>query len=358
VRAIKAYLKKEFIDLVRTKMIFLVYIFPALVLLLFGGGIKLSVNHIRTVIVDYDNSKISKDIAQKYVASKYFDVKFLNNENKAFKLLKNGKKDLLIIFPQNFSKNLIKDKAEVGIFVDGAFPFRGLMIENYAKGVFLSLIPNKIKLDYRFLYNPSLRDENSIVPGVIGLALLIAPAILAALLIVKEKERGTIFNFYSSKVSKTSFIIAKLLPPFLLHFVNVFILFLIAVYVFDVPFRGSFLLYVIASIFYLAISVGIGLLVSIITSTQIAALILTILITLIPGFLYSGIIMPISSMTGEAYIEAHLFPVMYYNHLIYDAFLGGEGFNSLLNLKYLFILFLYAIFLILIGSLLLRKGER
>jgi ABC-type multidrug transport system permease subunit len=98
--------------------------------------------------------------------------------------------------------------------------------------------------------------------------------------------------------------------------------------------------------------------VSVITKTQIVALVLIVIITIIPGFLYSGILMPISSMSGASFIEAHVFPVMYYNHIIYDTFLINKGFASLINVKYLFILFFYGIFLILLGSFLLKKELR
>jgi len=140
-----------------------------------------------------------------------------------------------------------------------------------------------------------MRDEDAIVPGLIGLILLVAPAILSALLIVKEKEEGTIFNFYSSPIRKSEFIVAKLVPPLILHSLNIFILFLWATWLFEVPFRGSFLLYWVAAQIYILISLGVGLLVSIITRTQIVAIVLTIIITIIPGFLYSGMLMPISS---------------------------------------------------------------
>jgi ABC-type multidrug transport system permease subunit len=206
------------------------------------------------------------------------------------------------------------------------------------------------------LFNESLRDENAIIPGVIGLVLLIAPAILAALVIVKEKEQGTIFNFYSAPITKSEFLIAKLTPPFLFHSLNVFILFIWAVYYFHVPFRGSFLLFFVASEIFVFISVGIGLLVSVFTSTQIAALILSVIITVVPGFLYSGILMPISSMDKVSQLEARSFPIMYYNHISYDSFLVGQGFSSALNWEYLGILIIYGFVLFALGALLLKKA--
>lgn len=215
-----------------------------------------------------------------------------------------------------------------------------------------------IRLNPRTLFNQAMRDEDAIVPGLIGLVLLIAPAILAALLIVKEKERGTIFNFYASPISRGEFIAAKLIPVFLLHSLNIFILFLWVVYLFEVPFRGSFLLYWGASELYLIISISIGILISVITRTQIVAMVLTIIITIIPGFLYSGIIMPISSMSGMSQIEAHMFPVMYYNHILYDIFLVGQGISSDKTEIYLAVLAVYAAVLAVLGTLLLRKELR
>ncbi|GAB6074901.1 ABC transporter permease [Nautilia lithotrophica] len=363
VGVIKAYLKKEFIDLVRSKMIIMVYLMPTLITLLFGYGLKMEITHARTIIIDKDNTKLSNEIVKSFTHSKYFDTKLLNiSDNAALKLVKQNKADLFIIIPHNFERNLIHSKnAEVGVFIDGSFPLRATTLEGYVNGMFINIlekngIETPVKINQRNLFNESMRDENAIIPGVIGLALLIAPSILAALLIVKEKELGTIFNFYSTPLKKSEFLIAKLTPPFILHSLNAIILLLWAVYWFDLPFKGSFWLYILASELYILVSVGIGLLVSIVTSTQVAALVLSVIITVIPGFLYSGIMMPISSMTGESYIEAHMFPVMYYNHIIYDTFLVGNGFDSLLNIKYLLILFFYAVMLLSIGSLLLKKA--
>jgi len=203
-----------------------------------------------------------------------------------------------------------------------------------------------------------MRDENAIVPGLIGLVLLVAPAILAALLIVKEKETGTIFNFYASPLSKSEFLLAKLLPVFLLHSLNIFILFVIARYLFDVPFRGSFLLYWFSSELYILISLSIGMLISVVTNKQIVAVVLTVMVTIIPGFLYSGMLMPISSMVGGSYIEAHSFPVMYYTHILYDTFLIGQGLASEKILMYLLILGGFFIGFFSMGILLLKKEMR
>ncbi len=364
--AIKAYLYKEIKELIKSKLIILVYLIPIMIIVLFGYGIRMEVTHARTVIIDKDNTKLSLEIDSKFQHSKYFDVVISNeDENKILKQMKKNKVDIIIVIPESFEKRLIKkQKTEIGVFIDSTFPLRGMIMQSYVEGVLLNAaedylkqnqLKGLIKINNRNLFNQSMRDENAIVPGLIGIILLVAPAVLSALLIVKEKETGTIFNFYSSPVRKFEFLTAKLLPPFLLHSVNIFVLFIFATYLFKVPFKGSFLIYWLVSEVYVLTSVAIGLLVSVITRTQIVALITTIIITVIPGFLYSGILMPVSSMSKEAYIEAHIFPVMYYNHIIYDCFLIGQGFSSEKNVLYFFILLVYCLLILGIGTFFMKK---
>lgn len=368
---IKAYMLKEFSELFRTRLIVMVYLMPSMVLLLFGYGIRMDVTHARTLIIDNDQSKYSRLLTAKFEHSRYFDTTVMHmSEKEALHRIKQAKTDILVIIPASFEKRLLHgQKSEIGVFVDAAFPTRGTTMESYVQGVILQsaseaaakmgIAPKgMITINQRALFNQAMRDEDAIVPGLIGLVLLVAPAILSALLIVKEKEQGTIFNFYASPVSKREFLIAKLLPVFLLHSVNIFILFLIATRLFEVPFRGSFTLYWLTSELYILSSLGIGMLVSVITRRQIVAIVLTVIITIIPGFLYSGILMPISSMEGESYYEAHMFPVMYYNHIVYDTFLIGEGLSSEKSLLYLAILLLYGVTVLSLGTFLMKKELR
>lgn len=368
ISVLKAYLLKEFKEIFRSRIIIIIYLMPTLIMILFGNGIKLEVLHSRAIILDYDNTPLAQSLISKFEHSKYFDAEVLNiSEAEALKRIKNAQADLIIIIPSSFERNLIKGiKSEIAVYIDAAFPTRANTLEAYTQGVIidasldnLPTVPkNLISINKRNLFNQEMRDEDMIIPGIIGLVLLVAPAILSALLTVKEKEEGTIFNFYSSPIKKSEFLFAKLIPVVLLHSLNIFILFLWATYLFDVPFRGSFLLFWLSSEIYIFISLSIGLLISIISPTQIVAIVLTVIITIIPGFLYSGMLMPISSMTGESYVEAHLYPVMYYNHIIYDTFLIGQGFSSEKILLYLGILICYALSLFCLGWYFLKKEIR
>ncbi len=363
---IKAYILKEFKELIRSRMIIMIYLLPAMIIVLFGYGIRMDITHSRTLIIDNDQSKYSQDLTAKFEHSKYFDTTTSHiSEKQALRLIKQAKKDIVIIIPSSFEKRLLHgQKTDIGVFIDASFPTRSYTMESYVEGVILNeaesvsrghLTKGLITINNRNLFNQAMRDEDAIVPGLIGLVLFVAPAILAALMIVKEKEKGTIFNFYASPIKKEEFLIAKLTPPFILHSLNIFILFLIAVYLFNVPFRGSFMLYWLSSELYVLISLSVGLLVSVITRSQIVAVVLTAIITILPGFLYSGIILPISAMDHESYIEAHIFPVMYYNHIIYDTFLIGQGLSSHKIVMYLFILTIYAFTLFGLGRIFLKK---
>jgi len=364
---VKAYMLKEFTELFRSKLIIMVYMMPSMIMLLFGYGIRMEVTHARTLIIDNDHSHFSRMLTAKFEHSKYFNAEVTQiSEAEALHRIKQAKADIIVIIPSSFEKRLLHgQKSEIGVFVDGAFPNRGMTMESYVQGVILDTAQQvggtlgqqggMITINSRNLFNQAMRDEDAIVPGLIGLVLLVAPAILSALMIVKEKERGTIFNFYASPLGRGEFLAAKLIPGFLLHSLNIFILFLWATELFGVPFRGSFMLYWFAAEIYILISLAIGMLISVITSRQIVAVVLTIIITIIPGFLYSGILMPISSMAGESYIEAHLFPVMYFNHIVYDCFLAGTGLASAKTVEYLGILILYAATLLTLGTLLLKK---
>ncbi len=366
-RVIKAYFIKEIIELIRTKMILMPFLIPFLIIVLFGYGIKMQVTDVRVQIIDNDKTNLSNTLISKFEHSKYFNTTVGNiSEKQALKQIKQASKDVIIIIPSSFEKNILKNtKSEIGVFVDASFPSRASIMTSYIQGVILSLANelnlqdnDVITLNNRNLFNQALRDEEMIVPGLLGLVLLVSPAILTALLIAKEKEKGTIFNFYSSSVTKVEFVIAKLSAVFTLSSLNIFLLLLLVIYLFEIPFRGSFLLYILTNEIYIFISLSVGFVISILVSTQIVAVIVTLLMTILPGFLYSGMLMPISSMGSEAYVIAHIYPVMYYNHIIYDIFLIGQGFDSSKVIFYLGLLIAYAIGFFVLSIYLLKKEIR
>ena len=195
IRTVRAYMLKEFMELFRTRLIVMVYLLPLMILLLFGYGIRMDVTHARILILDHDQSELSRKLISSFEHTKYFNAKTsFMSEKRALESIKQAKTDVILIIPSSFEKNLYKGlKSELGVFVDASFPTRGSTIESYVQGEILNVassvtanLPKQahgtIELNYRTLFNQAMRDEDAIVPGLIGLVLLVAPAILAALL--------------------------------------------------------------------------------------------------------------------------------------------------------------------------------
>jgi len=153
--------------------------------------------------------------------------------------------------------------------------------------------------------------------------------LMTALGVVREKETGSIYNIYSSTVTRFEFLAGKLLPYVAISSVNAGVLWIIATQWFEVPFKGSVPFFLAASLVFVLSSTGIGLLVSLLVRTQIAALIVTMIVSIIPTVLYSGLIVPVSSLSSGSQIQAHLFPGMYYTNIVRGAFLKGVGLEVL-----------------------------
>jgi ABC-2 type transport system permease protein len=189
------------------------------------------------------------------------------------------------------------------------------------------LIP--LRIESRVWFNPELKSKNFIVPGIIVTILLFYPALLATLAVVREKEQGSILNILSSPLRPWEYIVGKLVPYLLISLLVFLFIFLLALVFFKLPFRGSFPLLLASSLFYLLGTVGIGLLISILLRTQVGAMLLTSIVTIIPAFLYSGFFVPISSMGKVSQVESYFFPSRYYMKIVRGIFLKGIGLGVL-----------------------------
>lgn len=354
---------KEIKEYAKEKTLLLTYLLPLAMIFIIGYGLNLDTEHVRTLIVDRDKTSASQKFSQQFYNTKYFDTQTREmSDEEAMKQFRTNKIDLLIMIPSSFEKNLIKGATvHLSIYIDGVYPMTSKTITGYVKAAFYNFISKetllkpKIIYEPRNLFNQAMRTKWAIIPGAIALILLLVPAMFSALMVVKEKERGTIFNFYASSLSKSEFLIGKVLPSFVINLVTIVVLFLMAIFLFDLPLRGSISLYFISSVLFLLISIGIGLLVSNVTKSQVAAIMLTALVTILPGVLYSGMMTPIDAMDGTAYVMAHLYPIMYFVKIMYDIFLIGDGLSSPMIIEYLLILMLFVIAIYLLNYLLLRK---
>jgi len=341
---------KEWRETIRDRMfVLLAFLLPILWMLVFGYGLVQDVENIPFAVVDRDHSAPSRDYLYRFFGSRYFNFRgYISSENEAGALLQSGRIRVAIIVPEKFEERLLRGQS-VGIqtLIDGTFPLRTDIVKGYViaiNGAFseerlvdyfshrsgisveqAEALARPIKLEVRYLYNEEVRSTWSMVPALVMFTLMVSSPLLTALGIVREKETGSIYNIYSSTVTRFEFLAGKLLPYVVISSVNAGVLWIIATQWFEVPFKGSLPFFLAASLVFVLSSTGIGLLVSLLVRTQIAALVVTMIVSIVPTILYSGLIVPVSSLSPGSQIQAHLFPGMYYTNIVRGAFLKGVG---------------------------------
>lgn len=347
----------------------MVFIMPITILIVFGYGMALDVEHIPFVTVDEDNTLLSRELISKFVENKrYYSYKGdVENTKEAIDLIDKGKVRTAIVIPKGFEENLKKNrKSDIQIIEDGIFPYRASVSRSYSQVIATKynyeIIESKgfgfipIELKVRYWFNEQMSQKNITTSGVLAIALFLGPAILSSLLVVKEKERGSIYNIYTSSIRKSDFLLAKQLFAMSIFSLNFIILFLLTIFLFNVPFKGNFILFLVSSFCYLSVSTSIGIFISTFVASQVTAVVGTAITCIIPAFLYSGYIAPVSSMTNEAYIIAHLFPTYYYLNTVKMFYLKGVDFLQFF-VNCLILLSFYVLFISL-SILKFRKYEK
>jgi ABC-2 type transport system permease protein/ribosome-dependent ATPase len=364
--------------MVRDRLFFaMAFIVPTVLLLTFGYGLSLDVEHSPLAALDYDRTPMSRDYLHRFIDSPSFDFKgFVTSERAIYPLLAGGTVRAVVIIPEHFQERLLAGRpTAVQTLIDGTFPFRAQTVKGYVIGIndafnlrefsgYLSrtrgmskertqsyLTP--IKTEVRCLYNQNLRSDWSLAPRLMMMVLMICPPFLSSMGVVREKETGAIYNIYSSTITRGEYLIGKLAPYVAVSIFNAAVLWLIATLVFGAPFRGDPLFFFAASILYVICTTGIGLIVSVLVGTQVAAALVTFIVTVVPTVFYSGVFVPISSLSPEGRIVARLLPAMYYTDIVTGCFLKGVGVRVLWN--DVLVLAVYAVSLFAIGYLKFHK---
>lgn len=347
---------------------------PVTLLVLFGYGLSLDVERIPLAVVDHDRSATSREYIAAFASTRTFELRSAAaSEDAVEAMLRRGEIRLVIIIPGQLERRLYHGlPVTVQLLVDGGFPYRAEVTRGYAlaaharvatrvlaarlrerTGRGLDLAPIEIRT--RYLYNETLRTTNTIVPGLLAVILMMSPAVMMALAVVREKELGSIFNFMSSPVTRSEFVVGKLLPYVAIGIGNAVLLAGLAVGLFGVPFKGSVALYLGGSALYVIATSAIGLVISAFVRTQIAGIAVTSILTMVPVLHYSGLFLPVQSMSGEARLTAHLFPAMYHHRIVMAAYL--KDLPARVVLVDLGTLALFVVVLLAAGVVLVRKRE-
>jgi ABC-2 type transport system permease protein len=345
---IKAIARKEFYHLVRDfRSMYLAFVIPLLMILMFGYALSLDVDSVKAVIVDYDKTKESRDLGQKLNASAYFQiVRQLNDSLVAVRYLDQGITTMAIVIPPGWTEDLKADReASLQVLLDGSDPnFGGIsrgyitaFVEAYNRDQLVSFLNRKgmdeIKAPVdgriRVWFNEDLESQNFIVPGIIAIIIMIVGAMLTSLVIAREYENGTMETIRSLPVGGGELLLGKAIPYFLIALTDVLVAVFMGQVLFGVVMKSSFCLLVLASTIYISVALSLGFLISIATKSQLVANQMAILITFLPSLLLSNFVFPIGNMPKIFQMLTYIIPATYFIDILNGLYLRGLGLSHL-----------------------------
>jgi ABC-2 type transport system permease protein len=320
---------------------------PLLMLYLFGSALSLDVKDASLAVYDQDRSAASRSLIERFPQSGYFRrTHDIRSEDEISDLLDRGRARLVLIVPPDFSQKLARgERTEVQALADGSYSATAMMILGYAdaivqsyslerasarlaaQGIAAPLVP--VRVESRVWFNAPLESVNYIVPGLFGVILMAFPPLLTALAVVREKETGSVQQIFVSPIRPWQFIAGKMIPYAVIAFLEMVMILVAGTWWFQTPFRGSLSLFLAATVVYVLCTVGLGLLVSTITRTQLVALLFALLLTIMPSFLFSGFFFPIYTMPEMMRGYTYLFPARYFMEISRGIVMKGIGLDFL-----------------------------
>ncbi|NMG53704.1 ribosome-associated ATPase/putative transporter RbbA [Aromatoleum aromaticum] len=312
-------------------------------MLVMGYGINMDVENLSFAVLDHDRSVASQRYTLRIAGSRYFTERpALDSHVDLDQRMRSGRLTMAIEVPPGFGRDLARGKApQIAVWLDGSMPLRAELARAYVSGVHGQTLADAVAesgasasaapatIEVRYRYNPELRSLVSMVPMVIPLLLVFIPAMLTALGVVREKELGSILNLYTTPVTRFEFLVGKQLPYIGLSLFNFVLLFIFAVTLFQVPFKGSFLALACGALLYVTATTGLGLLASTMTSSQVAALAGTSIGTLLPAIQFSGLMDPVSSLEGGGALIGAIYPTTHFLTISSGTFSKALGFADL-----------------------------
>ncbi|HEV2554414.1 MAG TPA: ribosome-associated ATPase/putative transporter RbbA [Bosea sp. (in: a-proteobacteria)] len=344
-RRMLSYTRREALELRRDPIrATLALVGSLLLMFVIGYGINFDVEKLSFAVLDHDRSLASGDYALGMAGSRYFVEKApIVDYADLDRRMRRGELALAIEIPPGFGRDLARGRpVEVAAWIDGAMPQRAETVQGYVQGLHSAWLTQKMRLllgedaasasfriETRYRYNPNIESLVAMVPAVIPLLLLMIPAMLAALSVVREKELGSIINLYVTPVTRFEFLLGKQLPYVALALVNALLLTLFAVFVFRVPFTGDLLAFATAAFVYVVAATAMGLLISSFMTSQIAAIFGTTILTLLPATQFSGMTDPVSSLQGVGALVGRIYPTAHFMTISRGTFSKGLGFGDL-----------------------------
>ena len=330
-----AFVKKEFYHIFRDRRTMLILlVMPMVQILLFGFAITTEVKNVRIAVFDPSKDVSTQHIKERFQASEYFTIaKELIKPDDINNVFKSGEIDMVIVFSENFADNLLHTgEATIQLIADGTEPNQASMLTGYASGILGSYqqelmqeykIPFQIAPTVKMLYNPQAKSAYNFVPGVMGLILILICAMMTSIAIVREKETGTMEILLSSPLKPIYIILAKAVPYLILSLVNLITILVLSVYVLEVPIAGSLFWLMTVSFIFIFLALSLGLLISTMVNTQMAAMLASGMGLMMPVMLLSGMMFPIESMPEILQWISSIVPARWYIEAVKKIMIQG-----------------------------------
>jgi len=344
-RRLLSYARREGLELRRDPIrLTLAILGSAILMLVMGYGISMDVEDLRFAVLDRDGSTLSRDYLLNVSGSRYFiEQPPLRDDADLDARMRAGEIALAIEIPPGFGRDVARGTpVAIGAWIDGSMPMRAETVRGYVQGMHAQWLGTRARellgsqalaaaatIETRFRYNPDLLSLVAMVPAVIPILLMLIPAMLTAMSVVREKELGSILNFYVTPVTRLEFLLGKQLPYVLLATLSYLLLAAMALWPFRVPFTGSFAALTVAALLYVICATGLGLVISSVMRSQTAALFGTAVITILPAVQFSGMLDPVSSLEGAGAVIGELYPTTHFLTIARGTFSKALGFGDL-----------------------------
>ncbi|MGE3418398.1 MAG: ribosome-associated ATPase/putative transporter RbbA [Bradyrhizobium sp.] len=344
-RRMLSYARREGLELRRDPIRLTLALLGSVILMfVMGYGISLDVEDLTFAVLDRDQTTVSRDYTLNLAGSRYFIERApIANYADLDRRMREGDLSVAIEIPTGFARDIARGRrVEIGAWIDGAMPTRAETVRGYVQGMHAHWLATKAReagygdalanlanVETRFRYNPDVKSLVAMVPAVIPLLLMLIPAMLAALSVVREKELGSITNFYVTPTTRLEFLLGKQLPYVVLSFLSFLLLTLLAVTVFGVPLKGSFLTLAVGALLYVGAATAVGLLISTFMRSQVAAIFGTAVLTILPAANFSGMIDPVSSLEGMGRLIGEVYPTTHFLTIARGTFSKALNFSDL-----------------------------
>ena len=334
-----AIARKEFLHIIHDpRSLMIIIVMPLMQLVLFGYALNLEIQNVKLAVIDYSRSSQSSHLIEQFEGSDYFSVFYYQGKHSEIEnIFLERKAKAILVIDQDFARNFQQQTvSSVQILVDAADPNAATLIKNYCNGVitnFNQRFGGQISLPFnvepRIWYNPDMKSAFFFVPGLIALILVMISAMLTSIAITREKENGTMEQILVSPIKPIEILIGKVLPYILMAFLDGFLILMMGMILFKVPFVGSYLLLVCLSTLYIITALSLGLMISATVETQQVAMMMAISATLLPTVMLSGFIFPIRSMPILLQYISYLVPAKYFLIIVRGILIKGNTFFQL-----------------------------